>query len=39
MDIHERKMFAAIQRNHDCKVLADKLNSIKARRKRKGDRK
>ena len=31
----ERKMFAVINRNHDCKALADKLNAISARRHRK----
>ena len=29
----ETKMFAAVNRNHDCKALADKLNAISARRK------
>lgn len=39
MDALEKKMFAVIQRNHDCKALADRLNAIAARRKRKGDKK
>lgn len=29
----ERKMFAVVNRNHDCKALADRLNAISARRK------
>ena len=29
----ERQMFAVINRNHDCKSLADRLNAISARRK------
>lgn len=29
----EKQMFAAINRNHDCKSLADRLNAISARRK------
>jgi hypothetical protein len=36
MDKLEMKMFNIINRNHDCKALADKLNAISARRKRKG---
>ena len=31
----EKRMFDIINRNHDCKVLADKLNAISARRRRK----
>lgn len=34
MDYLEKKMLEVINRNHDCKVLADKLNAISARRKR-----
>lgn len=29
----ETKMFNIVNRNHDCKSLADKLNAISARRK------
>ena len=29
----ETKMFNVVNRNHDCKALADKLNAISARRK------
>ena len=36
MDKWEKAMFAEINRNRDCKLLADKLNAIAARRKRKG---
>ena len=32
----EKQMFNIINRNHDCKMLADKLNAISARRKRRG---
>ena len=39
MDKDERKMFAAINRNHDCRALADKLNAISARRRKKGAKK
>lgn len=35
MDNFEKKMFAVVNRNHDCKSLADKLNAISARRRRK----
>ena len=35
MDKWEKEMFAEINRNHDCRVLADKLNAISARRKKK----
>lgn len=35
MDYWEKKMFEVINRNHDCVVLANKLNAISARRKRK----
>ena len=31
----EKQMFDIINRNHDCKVLADKLNAISARRRRR----
>jgi hypothetical protein len=36
MDKLEKQMIAVIKRNHDCRVLADKLNAISARRKRRG---
>lgn len=29
----ESKMFAVVNRNHECKSLADRLNAISARRK------
>lgn len=32
-------MFTLININHDCKALADRLNAISARRKRKGAKK
>ena len=39
MDKHERKMISAVNRNHDCKALAERLNAISARRKKKGAKK
>ena len=36
MDKFEREMIAVVNRNHDCKALANRLNAIAARRKRKG---
>ena len=36
MDKLEKQMFDIINRNHDCKALASRLNAIAARRKRKG---
>ena len=36
MDNHERKMIAAVNRNHECKAFAERLNAISARRKKKG---
>lgn len=36
MDKYEREMIAAVNRNHDCKALAERLNAISARRKKKG---
>lgn len=36
MDKLEKQMFNIVNRNHDCRVLAGKLNAIAARRKRKG---
>lgn len=35
MDYYEKKMIEVVNRNYDCKVLADKLNAISARRHRK----
>lgn len=35
MDKHERDMFAVVNRNHECKALADKLNAISARRRKR----
>ena len=37
MDKLEKQMIDMVNRNHDCKVLADKLNAIAARRNRKGN--
>ena len=39
MDKFEKQMIDTVNRNHDCKVLANKLNAISARRKKKGVRK
>ena len=36
MDKLEKQMISVVNRNHDCKALADKLNAISARRKRRG---
>ena len=36
MDKFEIEMIAVVNRNHDCKAFADRLNAIAARRKRKG---
>lgn len=35
MDKYEKEMIAVVNRNHDCKALADRLNAISARRIRK----
>lgn len=35
MDQMERAMFNVVNRNRDCKVLADRLNAISARRRRR----
>ena len=32
MDHFEKQMFAVVNRNHDCKSLAERLNAISARR-------
>ena len=35
MDKLEKQMIAVVNRNHDIKALAERLNAISARRKRK----
>ncbi len=35
MDKWEKEMFAEINRNHDLRAMANKLNAISARRKNK----
>ena len=35
MDKYEREMIAVVNRNYECKALAERLNAIAARRKRK----
>ncbi len=32
MDYYEKQMIAVVNRNHDCKSLADRLSAISARR-------
>lgn len=39
MDKYEREMIAVVNRNHDIKALAERLNAIAARRKKKGAKK
>jgi hypothetical protein len=39
MDKLEREMIAVVNRNHDIKALAERLNAISARRKKKGAKK
>ena len=39
MDKHEMKMIAVVNRNHDIKAFAERLNAISARRKKKGAKK
>lgn len=39
MDKFEREMIAVVNRNHDCKAMAERLNAISARRKKKGAKK
>jgi hypothetical protein len=39
VDQFEKKMFAAIDRNHELRALADRLNAISARRRKKGAKK
>ena len=36
MDKLEKQMINIINRNHDCKAMAERLNAISARRKPKG---
>lgn len=36
MDKWEKQMINIVNRNHDIKAMADRLNAISARRKRKG---
>ena len=39
MDKHEMKMIAVVNRNHDIKSFAERLNAISARRNKKGAKK
>ena len=39
MDQIERQMIAIVNINHDIKAMADRLNAISARRKKKGEKK
>ena len=39
MDKYERDMIAVINRNYEIKVIAERLNAISARRKKKGAKK
>ena len=39
MDKYERQMILAVNRNHDIKVIAERLNAISARRNKKGAKK
>ena len=39
MDKYEREMIAVVNRNHDIKAFAERLNAISARRKKKGAKK
>lgn len=39
MDKHERQMIAMVNRNHEIKAFAERLNAISARRKKKGAKK
>lgn len=36
MDKYEREMICVVNRNHDIKALAERLNAISARRNKKG---
>jgi hypothetical protein len=39
MDKFEKRMIDIVNRNHEIRVFADKLNAISARRKKKGAKK
>lgn len=39
MDKYEREMIAVVNRNHEIKAFAERLNAISARRKKKGAKK
>ena len=39
MDKYEREMIFVVNLNHDIKVIAERLNAISARRKKKGAKK
>ena len=39
MDKYEKQMITAVNRNHDCKAFAERLNAISARRIKKGAKK
>ena len=39
MDKYEKQMITVVNRNHDIKALAERLNAISARRKKKGAKK
>lgn len=39
MDKHEMNMISVVNRNHDIKAFAERLNAISARRKKKGAKK
>ena len=39
MDKYEREMIAVVNRNYEIKVIAERLNAISARRKKKGVKK
>ena len=39
MDKLEKQMIDIVNRNHDCKAFAERLNAISARRKKKGAKK
>lgn len=39
MDKYEKQMICVVNRNHDIKAFAERLNAISARRTKKGARK
>ena len=39
MDKYERRMITVVNRNHEIKAFAERLNAISARRKKKGAKK